>query len=212
MKGLLVSFIIILNMFSIKAQHIDSVVVVNASLPPTLHIYTSLPHDGFEFLRFESQLNADDFILDLYFDGCIGNFIIDYFDTLFVPTSSSQMAPNTILVRTIKDTNTINSNCGNQTDTIIVDEYLWGINSLKFVDSISPIINVYPNPSHSFFSINNGKGNVKSIKLYNTEGVLVKLFGFNQMFYNIQNLPKGIYFLEININNIIVNKKLLIMR
>ena len=73
---------------------------------------------------------------------------------------------------------------------------------------------LYPNPAQQFFSLSYSAltPRVLQISLFNTEGKLVELFneikmddGNNQIIFNIDHLPAGLYFVEVKteINNVV---------
>lgn len=70
-------------------------------------------------------------------------------------------------------------------------------------------IKISPNPVSSHFKIISKKP-VKIVKIYNTAGLLVRLFHIAQKDYDLSDLPKGIYIVHIETN--IGNKSIKILK
>lgn len=68
---------------------------------------------------------------------------------------------------------------------------------------------IYPNPTKGFFKIKTKK-RLNKIVLYNIIGKKVLEFNTALNEFSLNNLPKGIYFLRITINNNIVNQKIIL--
>lgn len=73
--------------------------------------------------------------------------------------------------------------------------------------------NIYPNPNSGnfFISLNSGIQGIKSIKMLNTLGIIVYFKNNITEEINLSELPKGIYFLNIETDNgLAENKKIII--
>lgn len=79
-------------------------------------------------------------------------------------------------------------------------------NALSLTAYRKDVIKVYPNPSENLLFIR-GVQNIKTIKIYNSIGRLIK--ETHDLKIDISQLNKGIYFLQIETNNRIETKKII---
>ncbi|MDP5140663.1 MAG: T9SS type A sorting domain-containing protein, partial [Spirosomaceae bacterium] len=72
----------------------------------------------------------------------------------------------------------------------------------------SPIV-IYPNPSSDFIRIKNGeKEAIKSYEIYNISGRLIRQNESPATEIKIQDLPSGMYFLQLkNERNVLINRR-----
>ena len=77
-----------------------------------------------------------------------------------------------------------------------------GVVSLEDLPENNPLITLYPNPTADHIHINLPKefqSETLSIKVFNSSGTLVKTTDSNGNFqWNLSDLPKGLYFVEIS--------------
>jgi hypothetical protein len=73
------------------------------------------------------------------------------------------------------------------------------------------IIDIYPNPTSSDFSINASK-EIKGIKIFSYIGNLVKVINGNDSKIFVSDLPDGIFYLQIQLNQSVYNKLIVISR
>ena len=80
---------------------------------------------------------------------------------------------------------------------------------VEFVDNNKLII--YPNPATNFINISNNE-TIYSISISDIKGSLIfsKSYEQNNTLINVSNFDKGIYFLEIETNDGVINKKLIL--
>lgn len=69
-------------------------------------------------------------------------------------------------------------------------------------------IDIYPNPTSSFINIDSGNEKITSWELFDISGRSILKGSSNQI--NVQGLPKTTYLLNININNKITTKKVIV--
>jgi hypothetical protein len=106
--------------------------------------------------------------------------------------------------------NTINPilfDFNNWTDTTFSSYYSCTLTSGIDKRSIENIFSVYPNPTNNIVHINTGNHKVKSIKLFNLQGVFIQDYFTND--FSISNQPNGIYFIKIETDNLMLTKKLI---
>jgi len=107
----------------------------------------------------------------------------------------------------------VSNDCGK--DTFCIDSLyasLWVDNILSPINSLELII--YPNPTSGLININlpNSNSNKISVKLFSTLGEIIssKLFiSANDIILNIDNHPKGIYYLVVNSDENIYIRKII---
>jgi acetyl esterase/lipase len=66
---------------------------------------------------------------------------------------------------------------------------------------------LYPNPANNVVHVTTGNQKIKSIKLFNLQGVLIQDYFTND--FSVSNLPNGIYFIKVEADNFILTKKLI---
>ena len=87
------------------------------------------------------------------------------------------------------------------------DNSVEGLNTSEVVLAINKV-QVYPNPVADRFYI---KGiDAAQVEIYNTLGSLVKTAQFNGQAISVEGLAKGVYFVVISNDNMIVNKKVIL--
>lgn len=96
-------------------------------------------------------------------------------------------------------------NCQGQHDTTI---------SISEIGSLKPLnksqIQVYPNPSNGEIYID-GLTEIAKIKIMDVKGIIIPVnYQVNKKSIKIEFLKKGIYFININDKNIIINKKIIV--
>ncbi len=70
-------------------------------------------------------------------------------------------------------------------------------------------VNVYPNPAKDYICIDLPEEKIKSIKLYNLLGVLLKEQKDNKTSMDISSLPQGMHLLSIETDEIVITKKII---
>lgn len=90
------------------------------------------------------------------------------------------------------------------------------INDFTNISSISPVltqdykINIFPNPTQDIINFEHNGSKLQSISIYNIYGLLVmKTTDCNAKKINIHSLKKGIYIIEIKIDNEVFRKKII---
>ncbi len=97
-----------------------------------------------------------------------------------------------------------NDGSGFIVDNIIVKD----MDQLSVSDISKTQINIFPNPTSDFINIKSDE-KIKSVKLYNASGSLVKTENNEFSRINISNLPKGNYLLSIETGSGIETKKII---
>jgi hypothetical protein len=194
-----------------KAQSIDSCVVLGLSSPPIVHVYSSFPHDGYEFTHFEIDYISGNDILNLFFKECTGNNITTLFDTIHTPLSSFNVVPDTIIVNLILDTNTVDLNCIINTTQTTTDVLIIDVASLEVTEKPFDYFTIYPNPVTSKLHLNNlPHSKVKSIILFTSSGKIAKTYSSTSTCLDVDELITGYYILEVTTVNTIIRKKVII--
>lgn len=214
-KKLLQSVIITITLFlnfNLFAQSIDSCIVLSLNSPPSVHVYCKLPHDGFEFTHFETDfINGNDHI-NLFFTECYGSNVTTFFDTIYTPSSSWTAVPDTILVSLHIDSNTVDSNCVihptiTTTDILTIDVTSF----LEIPDEPINYFTLFPNPASTELHLTNLlEKEVEHINLYSSTGKLVKTYSPTLTILSLNGLISGYYFLEIETDENISRKKIII--
>jgi hypothetical protein len=169
----------------------------------------SLYHAGFSYINVTPQINDTNVITDtlnwvlIYGEYVahggeqyltIGNFFPDALtDTVHVISSGGGAA-----YYFIDDVNVHCCTCDNLDHT-----------GVKEVDNKYEIVEIYPNPASSTFTITSTE-KIESVKIYNIIGELLFTETPNniQSTININQFSKGIYFVEIKTEKRIVRKKI----
>ncbi len=68
---------------------------------------------------------------------------------------------------------------------------------------------IYPNPVTNFLYIKNPKTPIESISIYNLLGVLVYNKSYYESAIDLQNIPSGVYFIEVKSNNEFYRKRII---
>ena len=90
------------------------------------------------------------------------------------------------------------------------DEY--GHANINIKDNNKDHAIIYPNPCNEFLNINSSE-NINSIKIYNSNGVLLDLYNFynqnNSICIKTKDYSKGLYFIELTNDKKIIIKKII---
>ncbi|WP_333850689.1 T9SS type A sorting domain-containing protein [Epilithonimonas sp.] len=97
-----------------------------------------------------------------------------------------------------------NDGSGFIVDNIIVKD----MDYLEVSDVVKTEVKVFPNPTSDFINIKSNE-TIKSVKLYNTSGALVKTENNNSSKIDIFALPKGNYIISIETESGIETKKII---
>lgn len=97
-----------------------------------------------------------------------------------------------------------NDGSGFIVDNIIIKD----MDQLSVSDISKTQINIFPNPTSDFINIKSDE-TIKSVKLYNASGSLVKTKNIEFSRINISNLPKGNYLISIETDSGIETKKII---
>ena len=80
-----------------------------------------------------------------------------------------------------------------------------------FINNVTELIEekikIYPNPTNGFINIESEELQIKLVEVYNAMGQLVYK-NLNTQNIDLEKFPNGIYFLKIDINGLIVTKKI----
>ena len=77
---------------------------------------------------------------------------------------------------------------------------------------LEKLIQIYPNPTaKNIFIENKSHGIINKIAVLDNFGRVVLNFENNPSMIDITNLNRGIYFIQINIEGVILNKKIIII-
>jgi polyhydroxybutyrate depolymerase len=68
-------------------------------------------------------------------------------------------------------------------------------------------VEIFPNPTENFLTIKTMKNLTKATLVYDLTGKLVKTIEINQFSFSLNELDKGIYFIQLNIEEEIITKK-----
>mgnify|MGYP000173903806 CR=1 FL=1 len=80
--------------------------------------------------------------------------------------------------------------------------YFNNLTTLKIDDvAYNSKITLYPNPVKNQFTISTENKIIKSVKVFNLQGQLVKSFKNNSAIYNIDDLTNGIYLVKVSTSN-----------
>jgi len=71
------------------------------------------------------------------------------------------------------------------------------------------LLEIYPNPIIDYLHIKNTKQPIESISIYNLLGVLVYNKSYNESSIDLQNIPSGVYFIEVKSNNEFYRKRII---
>lgn len=129
-------------------------------------------------------------------------FLIYYSTT---QNTSADNPPNAAIGTWVENTAVTNGDCGgplteaNSTFTGDVRTVTLSLNEFD-----NKRIAIYPNPATEFVNIS-GLSNIKSIKIISIDGKLISVLK-NTSKINVSNLTKGVYFLEIQTDNSVVNR------
>ena len=86
--------------------------------------------------------------------------------------------------------------------------------TISIIEDYSSRINIFPNPTSGNITVNSEYG-IKSIELYNTIGNELYLDNNNEnkikeKKLDLSDFDKGVYFIKININNQIINQRIIL--
>ena len=109
MKKLLLVFLFVCST-NLFAQHIDNIVLLNNSTPPSLQIYGSYGSTGVSFTSITHEI-SDTFKIKLFFKACAGLTVIVPFDTIIAFNNNWPAAPTHLEALSILDTTTTDLNC-----------------------------------------------------------------------------------------------------
>lgn len=80
------------------------------------------------------------------------------------------------------------------------------ITSVPEINKLESTIIIYPNPTNGIVHITNDNQKIKSIKLYNSQGVFIQEYFTND--FSVSNLTSGIYFIIVQTNKSTFTNKL----
>ncbi len=218
MKAFIIPLWLIIVSSNLFSQSIDSLFIVNNTLPNSVYIKGIFPHTGLSINRIESSTSvfADTVWIDIYIRECAGYLGIVPFDTLFTPNIAG-LVINNLQVRTIIDTNTVDTtNClyRNYTnretrDSVFISTSQANINELNSL--LYDAIKIYPNPSKGLINMEYPRElDVFNISLIGLQGKKVKRFKEPQKQLSISGISTGQYFLKLETSKGIITKKVLI--
>lgn len=91
------------------------------------------------------------------------------------------------------------------------------LSDTREISNISNDISIFPNPTNGIFSIKlNDIESIQSYDILNIHGLavyaanVVQDSSSNQIDLNLDSLPKGIYFIRMNIGNQFISKKVIL--
>ena len=91
-------------------------------------------------------------------------------------------------------------------DNVLINQPL----SIIDINVLAKNLGVYPNPSNdSFFIETFPKMEIKSIKLFDNTGKLLRTFAINPNGYNISSLKVGSYFVQISTTKGVITKTII---
>lgn len=158
------------------SQYIDSIVLLNNSTPPSLHIFGAYGSTGVSITSITHEV-SDTFKINVFFKSCPGLTVIVPFDTILSFNNNWPVAPTHIQALSILDTTT-DINCGPVTafDTLLVYNASWP--SLNVANqNIIPEFNLFPNPTQDFITIENTFADkILALSLLDYSGKLIKEF------------------------------------
>ena len=88
-----------------------------------------------------------------------------------------------------------------ETGFIVDNILIENLSEMSVSDTIKSTIEIYPNPFSDYIKVNSSQ-NIKSIKIYDNSGKLVKNSNHSgkSVEVNVSELPKGIYFISLETN------------
>ena len=86
--------------------------------------------------------------------------------------------------------------------------------TISSIQNYSSLINIFPNPTNGKITVTSEYG-IKTISIYNTIGNKLysdnnKLNKITKTILDLSNFEKGVYFIKININNQIINQRIIL--
>ena len=100
--------------------------------------------------------------------------------------------------------------CGNELGHYYFDSFNVTINDINMSveDSFNDLISVYPNPTNGLINLN--FTNDVSFDIFSINGKLTKSYtNFKDNQLDLSYLPKGVYFIQFQIDNKIIVKKII---
>lgn len=194
------------------AQKIDSAYLDISPHPEELNVKIMRLNGSRKITRIDQYSNNDTAVVDLYFTYCGGPASITFFDTIIPISPSNLPSQYNVLLRSFFDTNTVDPDCNINTAPIPVDSvflsksdiFLSMKESLKYAQNK---ISIFPNPVGRSLSINTSSDiDIQSIAIISSVGKPVMkqidTLDFNQI--DVSNLPKGSYFLQVELKSGII--------
>jgi hypothetical protein len=198
MKNLLFLFFFVCST-NLFAQHIDNIVLLNNSTPPSLHIFGYFSNTGVSITSITHEV-SDTFKIKLFFKACAGLMVIVPFDTILQFDNNWPAAPTHLQALSILDTTTTDLNCGpvSAFDTLFTYNSSWqSLNVGNYYDK--PKFKLYPNPTSNFITIqNNNAEQLLSIDLLDYAGKRLRSFDPKSTSLSLAGFSPGIYLLQIS--------------
>lgn len=194
------------------AQKIDTAYLDISPHPEELNITVMSLAGGTVITRINQYSSNDTAVVALYFTYCSGPASITFFDTIIPISPSSLPAKYNVLLRSFYDTNTVDPDCNINTAPIPVDSvflsksdiFLSMKESLKYAQNK---ISIFPNPVGRSLSINTSSDiDIQSIAIISSVGksVMKQIDTIESNQIDVSNLPKGRYFLQVELKSGII--------
>jgi len=214
-KKLSLIFLILLGGLNLKGQMvtIDTVYVLSNNTPPTLQIEGKYSNTGGSITYIDVEVFNDTTYFRLFFKECAGFLAITPFDTIYQLSNTWPVVPNTIVVISIIDTNTIDTlNCFYHSNIQVMDTfYIYNTLNTSEIEIITKEMNIYPNPAKKLLNLKiNNNLKIQTIELFDLNGRHVKTYKANERELSLKGLPPGQYLLELNTDKGKVTKKVIV--
>lgn len=194
------------------AQKIDSAIVITNVSPAELFVRIKRLNGSRMITRIDQLAQSDTAVVDLYFTYCSGPASITFFDTIIPISPSSLPAQYNVLLRSFYDTNTVDPDCNINTIPIPKDSVFLAKSDifLSMKESMAYAqnkISIYPNPVDQRLSVTNSMTTeFKSAAIISLSGKSImknlEIIETNQI--DVSNLPKGSYFLQVELKSGII--------
>lgn len=212
LKLSIIGFLILCASGTATGQIIDSAFLDVNHHPQELNIRIMSLAGGTVITRIDQIAYSDTAVVDLYFTYCAGPASITYFDTILPISASSLPAQYHVFLRSFYDTNTVDQFCNINTVPIPVDSVFLAKSDifLSMKESMAYAqnkISIYPNPVDQRLSVTNSMTTeFKSAAIISLSGKSImknlEIIETNQI--DVSNLPKGSYFLQVELKSGII--------
>lgn len=212
LRSIITCFIIFYFSWPITAQKIDSAYLDISLHPEELNVTVMSLAGGTAITRINQYSSNDTAVVALYFTYCSGPASITFFDTIIRISPSNLPSQYNVLLRSFFDTNTVDPDCNINTAPIPADSVFLSKSDIflsinESVEYAQNQISIFPNPVDRSLSINTSSDiNIKSIAIISSVGkpVMKQIDTIESNQIDVSNLPKGSYFLQVELKSGII--------